>query len=99
MTPRIRVRELMRTYDAELMCFVREIDVCLKTGIGVLITYADSGPDMAACIDRFEKMSPGIAQIVVINWSDGKPVPDMCYRRIDGVWHAFEYTRKRFQTH
>lgn len=82
-----------KTYDRELACFVREIDVCADTDIGVLVTYASTGPDMAACIDRFTGLSPGIREIRVGNWVDDTVVPDMCYRSIDGEWRAFQYKR------
>lgn len=85
---------LEKTYDEELACFVREIDFGADTGIAMLVTYASTGPDMAACIDRFTGLSQDVHEIRVGNWVDETVVPDMCYRRIDGKWRAFAYKRQ-----
>lgn len=88
----------MRTYDAALGCFVREISICHDTGVGLLSTFGDSNPDMSACIDRFEELDPEIEGIQVINWLGNEAVPDGCFRRVDGEWRSFVYRRERCQT-
>ncbi len=102
MTRQIRKDELLKTYDENMWCFVRDIRVCHDTGIGMLVTQSHSNPDMAACIEHFLDLKPNIKEIQVFDWHDGVTAPDTCYRCIDGVWHSFVYKRqprKYRQTH
>ncbi|WP_316651623.1 hypothetical protein [Ovoidimarina sediminis] len=77
------------SYDMKLQCYVREISYCSETGTGMLVTYADTCPDMSACIQMFEELMPTVAEIWVSHWISGVTVMNTVYRRLDGKWRVF----------
>jgi hypothetical protein len=78
--------DLTKTFDLELMCFVREVGHCPVKHEGRLVSYDGGWPDMSACINLFLGLDPEVNIIRIASDFAGDVRDEFEYYCIDGDW-------------